>query len=95
MQECGDRTGSRIEIENRLAELDRLDDELRKQKGRFRALRENSLVEKIEIIKRLINLIYRSTPGAIARARAAFPRWPGRRRLRRVPTPPLRWPPYP
>jgi hypothetical protein len=95
MHEGGDRTGSRIEIETRLAELNRLDDELRKQKGRFRALQENTLVEKIDVIKRLIDLIYRLTPGAIARARAAFPRWPGRRRLRRVSTPPLRWPPYP
>jgi hypothetical protein len=95
MHECDDRTGSRIEIKTRLAELNRLDDELRKQKGQFRTLRENTLVEKIDVLKRLITLIYRSTPGAIARAHVAFPRWPGRRKLRRVPTPPLRWPPYP
>jgi len=82
---CRGETGSRTEIEMRLAELNRLHRQLEKRNERFRNLREDAMAAKIDDIRRLLNLIYRSAPGVISTFDTALPRRPSRRRPRRKP----------
>jgi hypothetical protein len=82
MEGCRDKTCSRVEIEGRLAELNRLHRQLERRKEQFRDLEENAIATKIENIRRLLNSIYQSAPAVISRYRAALPQW-SRRRARR------------
>jgi hypothetical protein len=84
MEGCRDKTGSRVEIEGRLAALNRLHRRLQRRKERFRDLEENAIAAKIDNIRRLLNSIYLSAPAAISHYRAVLPQWSPRRRRRRA-----------
>lgn len=84
MEGCRDKTGSRVEIEGRLAALNRLHRRLERRKEQFRDLEENAIATKIDNIKRLLNSIYLPAPAAISRYRAVLPQGSRRRRPRRT-----------
>jgi hypothetical protein len=91
-----DETGTGIEIEVRLAELNRLHRQLEKRQEQFRNLQENAIAMKIENITRLLHSIRRPAPGVASRGQAVLPRWPDRRRQRRGHGgSQSRWPPCP
>jgi hypothetical protein len=83
MDGCRDKTGSKVEIEGRLATLNRLHRRLEKRREQFRDLEENAIATKIDNIRRMLNSIYLSAPAAISHYREVLPQWSGRRRPRR------------
>jgi hypothetical protein len=90
MEGCCDKTCSKVEIEGRLAALNRLHRRLERRNEQFRDLEEIAIAAKIDNITRLLNSIYLQTPAVISRYRAVLPHWSTRRKPRRGNTPQLR-----